>query len=432
MTRSWSFGATIIPHPPADGAFRSNLRFRWEDQPGGEVFVVSTPPVLFLTHPAARTGIISRSSITFGRRFMRARLLVTLTTLTTLTAMLIGVWSLARQVPVDAQAPDANAASPRTPWGDPDLQGIWSPGYYLTPLERPTRYDGREFLTDEEVTELEGRANQAPGRNARLERGSTADVEGAYNDAFTGRGKKVVRTKRSSLIIEPKDGQIPPLTPEAEKRSDASRLARRLATPAELVSAIDDGDKRATPYPVDVTMGGKTDNPEDRPADRCSGVTLPFMGTSGSFSRFVQTPGLITIYHEDGHRGGIYRHVPLDNRPHLPKHIRQWRGHSVGRWEGDTLVVDTTNFTDKTDYQGSRDGLHLIERYTRKGPDHIEYRVTVEDPVTFTTPWTFELPLTKADEKANQIFEAACHEGNYAMTTILAGARVLEKQGRSR
>lgn len=359
---------------------------------------------------------------------MRARLLVVLSALT--IAVVAGV-SLSRQVPVGAQTPDAAAPSPKTPWGDPDLQGIWSPGYYLTPLQRPDKFQGREFLSDEEVTALETQANQAPGRNARLERGSTADVEGAYNDAFTGRGKKVVRTKRSSLIIDPKDGKIPPLTAEAEKRSEASRLARRLATPAELVQELEEG-RKPTPYPVDVTMGGKTDNPEDRPADRCSGVTLPFMGTSGSFSRFVQTAGLITIYHEDGHRGGIYRHVPLDNRPHLPAHIRQWRGHSVGRWEGETLIVDTTNFTDRTDFQGSRDGLHLVERYTRKGPDHIEYRVTIEDPATFTAPWTFELPLTKADEKANQIFEAACHEGNYAMTTILAGARVLEKQGRSR
>jgi hypothetical protein len=361
---------------------------------------------------------------------MRARFLVTLATL---PAIFVGAWSLTRPGALDAQAPETSAATPRTPWGDPDLQGIWSPGYYLTPLERPNKFEGREFLTDEEVAQLEGQANAAPGRDARLERGTAADVEGAYNDAFTGRGKKVIRTKRTSLIIDPKDGRIPPLTPEAEKRAEASRIARRLATPAELVAQFEAGERRrATPYPVDVTMGGGTDNPEDRPADRCSGVTLPFMGTSGSFSRIVQTPGLITIYHEDGHRGGIYRHIPLDERSHLPDHIRQWRGHSVGRWEGDTLVVDTTNFTNKTDFRGSRDNLHLIERYTRKGPDYIEYRVTVQDPTTFTAPWTFDLPLEKADEKANQIFEAACHEGNYAMTTILAGARLLDKQGRRR
>jgi hypothetical protein len=324
------------------------------------------------------------------------------------------------------------AAVPRTPWGEPDLQGIWSPGYYLTPLERPNKYEGREFLTDQEVVELEKAANAAQGRNARLEKGSTADVEGAYNDAFTGRGKSVIRTKRTSLIIEPKNGKIPPLTPEAQKRAAESRRQRALATPAELVTSFVDGDRTATPYPVDRTMGGGTDHPEQRPADRCSGISLPFMGTSGTYSRFVQTPGAITIYHEDGHRGGAYRNVPIDGRPHLPKDVQLWLGHSVGRWEGDTLVVDTTNFSIQTDFQGSRSGLHLVERYTRQGPDLLMYRVTIEDPATFTAPWTFELPLTKANEKANQIFEAACHEGNYAMTSILAGARLLEKEARTK
>jgi hypothetical protein len=357
---------------------------------------------------------------------MRPRLLVVLSVM---AAVVVGAWFMGRQTPLEAQTPAANAPAPRTPWGDPDLQGIWSPGYYLTALERPNKYGGREFLTDDEVVELEKQATEAPGRNARLERGSTADVEGAYNDAFTGRGKKVIRTKRTSLIVEPADGKIPPLTPEAQSRAETSRRARALATPAELAAAFVDGDRTATPYPVDRTMGGGTANPEDRPADRCRGISLPFMGSSGTFSRFVQSPGWISIYHEDGHRGGAYRHIPLDGRGHLPSQVRQWLGHSVGRWEGDTLVVDTKNFTDQTDFQGSRSNLHLVERYTRTGPDMITYRVTVEDPMTFTAPWTFELPLSKADEKANQIYEAACHEGNYAMTTILAGARLLEKQG---
>jgi hypothetical protein len=342
---------------------------------------------------------------------------------------------VAGYVTMRAQAPTSSSNSgqsvAKTPWGDPDLQGIWSPGYYLTPIERPNKYQGREFLTDQEIAELEKQAIQAPGRNARLERGSTADVEGAYNDAFTGRGTRVIRTKRTSLIVEPKDGKIPPLTPEAQKRAAESRRARALATPAELAVAFVDGDRTATPYPVDRTMGGGTDNPEQRPADRCMGMTLPFMGTSGSFSRFVQTPGGITIYHEEGHRGGAYRHVPLNRRTHLPSDIKLWLGDSIGRWEGETLVVDTTNFSNQTDFQGSRSGLHLIERYTREGPDFMMYRVTVEDPSTFTAPWTFELPLSKSNEKANQIFEAACHEGNYAMTSILAGARLQEKEART-
>jgi hypothetical protein len=327
---------------------------------------------------------------------------------------------------------NGQAAVAKTPWGDPDLQGIWSPGYYLTPLQRPNKYGGREFLTDEEVAALERQAAAAPGRNARLERGSVEDVEGAYNDAFTGRGTKVIRTRRTSLIVAPKDGKIPPLTADAQARAESSRRARALATPAELAASFVDRDPAATPYPVDRTMGGGTANPEDRPADRCRGISLPFMGSSGTFSRFVQTQGWISIYYEDGHRGGAYRHIPLDGRAHLPPHMRQWLGHSVGRWDGDTLVIDTTNFTNQTDFQGSRDNLHLVERFTRAAPDLILYRATIEDPTTFTAPWTFELPLSKASEKANQIFEAACHEGNYALTGILAGARLQEKQGRRR
>jgi hypothetical protein len=334
-----------------------------------------------------------------------------------------------------AQTPTATtkntSAVARTPWGDPDLGGIWSPGYYLTPMERPNKYSGREFLTDKEVAELEKQAATAPGRNARLERGSVADVEGAYNDAFTGRGTRVVRTKRSSLIVEPADGKIPPLTPAAQKNAESSRKARALATPAELANAFVDGDRTATPYPVDRTMGGGTANPEDRPADRCRGISIPFMGSSGTFSRFVQTPGWVSIYHEDGHRGGAYRSIPLDGRAHAPKDLRLWLGDSVGRWDGNTLVVDTTNFTAETDFHGSRENLHLVERYTRVAPDMILYRATIEDPTTFTAPWTFELPLSKGDEKRNQIFEAACHEGNYAMTSILAGARLQEKAGGS-
>lgn len=120
--------------------------------------------------------------------------------------------------------------------------------------------------------------------------------------------------------------------------------------------------------------------------------------------------------------------MPVDGRPHLPPDIRLWLGDSVGRWEGDILVVDTTNFTDRTDFHGSRDRLHLVERYTRVARDLIMYRATIDDPTTFTKPWTFELPLTKGDDKENRIFEAACHEGNYALTGILAGARVKERE----
>ena len=314
-------------------------------------------------------------------------------------------------------------SSPGTPWGDPDLQGIWSPGYTLTPLERPDEFEGREFLTDEEVTVLETGQVASEGRDFRPEGGTVADVEGAYNDAFTGRGTEVIRTKRTSLIVDPADGKLPPLTAEATARG-VSR--RRGGAPQRAVEFAE--GEAPTPYGIDAGSSDFTDNPEDRPSDRCMGITLPFVsGSSGTYSRIVQSPGAVTLYHEDGHRGGAYRTIHVDGRPHLPSHIRQWLGDSVGHWEGNTLIVDTTNFTDKTSYNGSRDNLHLVERFTRVAPDMIMYEVTLEDPTVWASPWTVELPLTEIDNRQNQIFEAACHEGNYAMTAILAGARLQEK-----
>ena len=163
-----------------------------------------------------------------------------------------------------------------------------------------------------------------------------------------------------------------------------------------------------------------------RVIERCLGVTMPCIGGLCGFSRIVQSPGWVGIYYEQGHGGGAYRSIPLDGRPHLPSHIRQWLGDSVGRWEGDTLVVDTTNFTDRTDFLGSRENLHLVERFTRIGPDLMQYRITVDDPTIWTQPWTIELAPTLQDNRQNLIFEAACHEGNYALTTMLAGARLEE------
>jgi len=338
-----------------------------------------------------------------------------------LAAVIAGVW-LAR--PPGANEPSAAAtnagsssaagavAALRTPWGDPDLQGIWSGGYILTPLERPDRFAEKEFLTDEDVAVLERDAaltfgvGAGAGRLPRPARGTEADVGGAYNDVFAGRGTKVVRSKRSSLIVDPGNGKIPPLTADGQKRAAVS-LTTNFAS-----------------------AGGRADGPEDRPRDdRCFGVSLPVAfghpATAGAYSRIVQAPGTISIYYEQN-RGGSYRMIFLDGRPHLSRGIRQWLGDSRGRWEGQTLVVDTTNFTDRTNYYGSRENLHLVERFTRVAADVITYAVTIDDSTTFTRPWTIELPLTRADEKKNQIYENACHEGNYALTNILAGARTKE------
>jgi hypothetical protein len=141
---------------------------------------------------------------------------------------------------------------------------------------------------------------------------------------------------------------------------------------------------------------------------------------------------LVSIYYEYGPHGGAYRTIPVDGRPHLPAQIRQWLGDARGRWEGDTLVVDTANFTNETNYQGSRENLHLVERFTRAAPDLIMYRVTIDDPTVFTRSWTIEVPLTRQDDKANKIYDTPCYEGNYALLGILAGIRAVEKEKAAR
>jgi hypothetical protein len=335
-------------------------------------------------------------------------------------AALLGVVLVAGQKAGDAtsSAAPANWTVPHMAWGDPDIEGIWGVGYVFTPLERPKELAGKEFLTDAEIAALQKdhtakTSGDGTAGRARGERGSVADVEGAYNQAFSAFGKHetVIRTQRTSLIVDPPDGRIPPLTPEGRKRRDALRRD----TTDEFGPA------------------GPADDPEQRRSDRCMGNTVPYIkGVGAGFRRIVQTPGTVTFFHEDGHVGGVYRAIPIGSRPHLPAKVRQYLGDSVGRWDGDTLVVDVTNFSNLTNFEGSAENLHVTERYTRTGPDLIMMRVTIEDPTTFTKPWTIEVPLTKADEKANQIYESSCHEGNYAMTSILAGARTLEKEKQQR
>lgn len=315
--------------------------------------------------------------------------------------------------------------APRTEWGAPDLQGIWS-GKTMTPLERPERFAGREFLTEDEVAVLEGEATTEPGRDARAAKGTHVDLEGAYNDVFTHRATNVVRTRRTSLIVDPPSGRVPPLTPQGRQRLEAAAGAPEIS------------GRFGTHYGL-APERTAADHPEDRDPDRCLGVTVPPLSASAAFRRIVQAPEHLTIYYENSNAGGAYRTIWLDGRPHLPAHIRQWLGHSVGRWEDDTLVVETTNFTDQT-YAvhgqplvlGLQENQRLVEHFTRAGPDLIMYRVTVDDPSMFTRPWAIEIPLTKQSDKENLIFETACHEGNYALTSILAGARLEEARATTR
>ena len=340
---------------------------------------------------------------------MRDRLAVVVT----LSAVVVGVLALAADVAGQEGAAAADDHAPgQTPWGDPDLQGIWGAGYIFTPLERPDEFEGRAFLTDDEASSLEARQASTFGIGAgagagntegRPERGSLADVRGAYNDVYTGRGTEVIATGRTSLIVDPPDGKVPFL-PGAREQWQAERP-----------NVTDD----------------MTDNPEQRTNDRCMGVHLPLAYgqavTAGGHKRFVQTPGRFAIYYEHGHHGGAYRDIWLDGRPHPADHIRQWLGHAVGRWEGSTLVVETTNFTNQTRYQGASENMTLTERFTMSGPDTVMYQATIEDPTVYSAPWTIEVPLNRLDNRENKIYEAACHEGNYAMTSILAGARLNEQ-----
>jgi hypothetical protein len=313
--------------------------------------------------------------------------------------------------PLAGQAPSSGGSKtaagktwtpPRTPDGQPDLQGVWNYST-LTPLERPSELGGKQVLTDEEAAEFEKRRLEVTNPDRRDAAGlqfngvPSSDIDRAYNEFWYDYGTKIIANRRTSLLVDPPSGKIPSFTPEAQQRTAARTEGRRGRGPA--------------------------DSWEDRSlGERCILGSLPKFPTAYNNNyQIFQAPGYVAILQEMMHEARI---IPLDRRPHLSQNVRQWLGDSRGRWEGNTLVVETTNFTDQTNFRGSTRNLKLVERLTRVAADTIDYQVTIEDPRTWTSPWTVAFPMTKTQDN---LYEYACHEGNYGMVGILSGARAQEQ-----
>jgi hypothetical protein len=300
---------------------------------------------------------------------------------------------------------------PRGPDGHPDLNGIWTTAT-LTPLERSKELAGKPFFTREEAATFEKQTIQDLNADRR-DKNHEADLARAYNDAWWDWGTKVAKTLQTSLVVDPPDGRVPPYTPEAQKR---------IAARAE---AIQERCKHTVCIPS-VFDFLPADGPEDRSLmDRCilfPDAPVPMLPNAYNNNyQIVESPGYVAIGMEMIHD---VRVIPLDGRPHLPQNIRQWLGDPRGHWEGNTLVVETTNFTDKTRFRNSTRNMRLIERFTLRDADTLIYEFTVDDPATFTRPWTASIPMSKSK---GPVFEYACHEGNYGLAGMLSAARTQEK-----
>jgi hypothetical protein len=321
--------------------------------------------------------------------------------------------ALLAQLPATAQnqspagkAPAAAKAwtPPRTPDGKPDLQGIWS-NNTLTPLQRPKNLGAKEFYTDQELAEMSKKARTG-------EVGDEGDLGAArpnavrYDLELYGFDPSKLRytSKRTSLIVGP-EGTIPPILPSARERN------------AEIAAK---------------NQGHEFDSHLNRPlSERCivmngSGIPMLPGANEGNLLQIVQGPGYVTLLHETDHHTRV---IPTDGRPHVPQNIRMLHGDSVGHWEGNTLVVDTTNFTNRTSFRGSSEKLHLIERFTRTADNVLTYQFTVEDPTTWAKAWTAEIPWTTTK---GPLYESACHEGNNMLENILRGARVAEAEAQKK
>jgi hypothetical protein len=301
----------------------------------------------------------------------------------------------------------ATSPVPRTSWGDPDLQGIWDSTFrdWGSTFERPAKFAGKVELTEAEIAELEQMAAAEAGVEPTPRKG---DV-GVYNRWWTDSGRQ---TRQTSQVVDPPDGRLPPLTPAGEQ-ARKSRLRG-----GEFRDKGFDSWEDLHLWERCITKGGMPN--------------IMFPRGYNNNTQIVQAPGLVTLYHEMIHEVRI---IPLDGRPHIPGSVRQWVGDGRGHWEGDTLVVETTNMEPRvsalqpwanyTSRDGSGERLRTVERFTRLDNDTIAYQITVEDPEMYTRPWTVALPMARLDDF---IYEYACHEGNYTMPTVLRGERMAEQE----
>ncbi|PYU20935.1 MAG: hypothetical protein DMG30_19370 [Acidobacteria bacterium] len=360
-------------------------------------------------------------------RFSRSLITVAIAAAAVGAILSVPITRTSAQAPAASLKASAPTAVLKTPWGEPDLQGIWT-DESDTPLQRSPKYANQEFFTEAQRAELDKERAALLGRDRRVDRGTELDVAGAYNAQFMSVKHTGART---SLIVDPPNGRIPPLTPEAQKTAATERefrlaLLQSTETCKKKSIACNGGKYDATPSPrfaelpprYNTARMNRRDGPEDGALpDRCLTGGLPECGgATGSFRRIVQTPGCISIFYDVGQGQGWQRNIVMNGRPHLPARIR-----------GNTLVIDVTNFSPKTDYQGSRENLHLVERWTRTGPNTLEYVVTIEDPTVWTRPWTVKQEFTKQSDEENRIYyEPRCIEGNYASPGLMRGQRMAE------
>ncbi len=315
------------------------------------------------------------------------------------SSAVVGCIAVAAVLVVGAGPSLAQDEAPRTAWGQPDLQGVWD-FRSITPMQRPEDLGDQAFLTAEEAAELEG---AAADRDARLWQQEARRTEaggnvGAYNNFWMDRGVKAVGTRRTSLIVYPPNGRMPSLTSPGQARADA-RTEYRREHPADSWVDFSDGVR---------CILGFNAGPPFTPSAYNNNVQV------------FQTPDHLVIMTE---MVNTARLIPLDGRPRLHPGVKQWSGDSRGYWEGDTLVIETRNFDQKRRWRNSTESMRLVERLTRVDATTLEYRFTVTDPETWTSPWTAAVPLVLNPEA---MFEYACHEGNYSMPVMLGGARVEE------